>query len=518
MHGSIFNSALKVTFVAITSFAVIYLLTSLVHLIRWIFVSRKRSTLPPLGAVTLWTALAVVISLQYASLEFHNYSLKTNSDSPSRLQYYPSTTLPSRDAEAKPLATNFLIRPRTFVVEKQTRFTLTAKADSNDLGDICPRITGTVDKLGYKREFTPKELVDGVASELNPKMTGNFNLQLSCDEQEIGTARFSVVLPPRTVAPQNVSWVLDAGDVVEGENGFELPIFMRAEAQVEKRASPYAVESDKVFNVADKAGNLATPIELTIPKNNAIGAPKRIPFSLKSKHSLVAYEKATGRTSNVLDASWANRGSKLDLSVYPTEIQVYSVPISSARALVYLTTNGIGFLPQDKIDILVKPPLGLKSEPSDKLILSGENKETTYTVSGGGRAGVFETKFMEPELGVDAALKIHVITTGWFFSLALLMGLVGVACGRGLDLFKEKGRELAISLGAATVAGGLLYCSLVMKWITSSRIDASILDYVPAAFIGIIGGYLGLGIFKIVIGALGLTSPANKPKTEEASV
>jgi len=115
---------------------------------------------------------------------------------------------------------------------------------------------------------------------------------------------------------------------------------------------------------------------------------------------------------------------------------------------------------------------------------------------------MFTAVFEEPTLGLSSQMNIHVLSIGKFLIWAALAGLLGVLMGRGFDLFTEKGWRLFITLGTAAVAGLALYFAIVSQYIPPHP-DESALAFMQASFIGMIGGYMGLGVFKILAKVFG---------------
>lgn len=536
-------------FVAVVGFSCIYALSQFVQLARWIR-TRQSEQRPHIQRAAVWLVLAAIVTFQYDSYSTRvpeytsdyskytsDYSLRFKLDSPwigslrtIRPELWSDTIASVIGAE--PLAWKNLlgpdrllprdkaadlsvkIRPSTFEVERRQAFTLQAVRDF----EKCFELTGEIKELGYKQEFTSAELLHGVRSEINPLKAGIFQLRFYCyGEAEMGSVPLAVAVRPKiainfghpTGPRTSIAFVLAAGKVVYGNDGFELPISIHSVLRaVDKKGTkdvPYLLEEATTFSVMDEKGNLQRPIGLTIPAGSSLSLPMTIPFSIQSDYTLVAFQKSARRQSNPLDLKWSTQGAKISLEVFPKALTVYASPLSSRSAKLFLESDGEKLSPSSALDVLVQAPLGVNSNPKDTIAISPKAPIGTYTVSGGGGSAILQAAFLEPSLGISSTLNIKVTSIRWFLVIALLTGLVGVVVGRGFDLFTERGLRLFLSFLAAAVAGWLLYLLLVMRWIHPSFIDESILDYVPAAFIGIIGGYMGLGIFKAAAGALNLT-------------
>ena len=95
-------------------------------------------------------------------------------------------TLPvRRDLKNEPRLANsvepigFAVQISPKISEAGTRRLSKIRAEWNE--PRCDRISVENDELGYRQEFTRSELLHGTRSELNPRRTGQFELQFLCD-------------------------------------------------------------------------------------------------------------------------------------------------------------------------------------------------------------------------------------------------------------------------------------------------------------------------------------------------
>ncbi len=390
---------------------------------------------------------------------------------------------------------NLEISPTTFAVEKRSSFFIKA---SRDFDSACYRLSGRIEELGYRQEFTRGELLHGVRSEINPRETGPFQFHFVCDdEKEIGSVAIAVIPPGATAEAAKLNWVLDAGKPIHKTASFEIPIFVRAVVVKGNQQIPRAVPNDTTFTVVDSHGNLQSPVNITLQRNNAISGPVYIPFPIHRDYALIASNLNTGKQSNVLDLKWDDRGPKLRLAVWPEELEIYAAPASIRSAQVYLEGDGQQLKPAGPMDIYLKAPLKVISNPSDKVAITPQAPSGKYEVRGGSQAGSVSTGFKEPSLDLSSILTIQIRPIKWLLLAAALAGFIGVACGRGMSLFSERGLALIIGLATAAVAGWLLYWALLMQWIPPVLSESAV-GVGPAIFFGILGGYLGLSVFKIL--------------------
>jgi len=386
--------------------------------------------------------------------------------------------------------------PARFTVETRNLFVIKVTQDDYE----CGRISGRIDELGYKQEFTRSELFHGVRSEINPRQPGIFQMRFYCDERAVASVPVTVTLP-KTALPSRVVWELDAGDVTYQTSSFEIPVFVRALEIRGNRKAPFAVSNDTKFLVEDDKGNVK-PFELTIPKNTALSAPVPLPFPINADYQLLAFNQNSRQRSQPLNLVWKQRGPQLHLAVSPNTINIYSVPISARVATVYIEGKGKLVSPTVPLSVIVQPPINLLFDPNSQLPLSPQAPSGQVHIHGAGTSGMFTAVFEEPTLGLSSQMNIHVLSIGKFLIWAALAGLLGVLMGRGFDLFTEKGWRLFITLGTAAVAGLALYFAIVSQYIPPHP-DESALAFMQASFIGMIGGYMGLGVFKILAKVFG---------------
>jgi hypothetical protein len=222
-----------------------------------------------------------------------------------------------------------------------------------------------------------------------------------------------------------------------------------------------------------------------------------VPFSTGADYDLVVYCKADGRASNDVKVSWRDQGPKLTLVAFPDQVSLYAAPISVASANVFVANEGFRVRPSEALDILLTSPPVLKSDPPDRLSLTRETPVALYKASGGTSPGITVTvKLLEPKMDIPATIAVRILPTVGFLIAAAVAGLLGVIVARGSALFAQKGWLILLELITAAAAAFLLYAADLQGWLRPVGLTEFTLSYLAAICIGMVGGYLGLAVFK----------------------
>jgi uncharacterized membrane protein YeaQ/YmgE (transglycosylase-associated protein family) len=111
-------------------------------------------------------------------------------------------------------------------------------------------------------------------------------------------------------------------------------------------------------------------------------------------------------------------------------------------------------------------------------------------------------EFVETSTGLKASSRLAFDFPGWLLFVAALAGIGGVLAARRAGLFQQ-GRTFALlEILAAVIGSVLLYLALVLGWVPGVADTPSLIGWLPALLIGIIGGYGGEGTFQFVMKAV----------------
>ena len=397
------------------------------------------------------------------------------------------------------------ITPSTLSVERRQAVRLRA---THDFDYKCGRVDATIPELNWQQSLTRTELFNGVEVQLNPVRTGQFSIVFSCDEREIGTAAISVVLPPKPSRPivRPTRFVLFSGSPNHRDGSFFLlPVMIRVEEQRDGAWGPVPVARDTDFRLLDSNGQVGQELRLTIAKNTAMSDPVYLTFGVKSDYNLTAFQASDGRTSNALRVSWKMVGPPLSLQAIPNRIELYASAISTASVSLYLADSNVELRPPESLNVLITNPPNVRSDPSDRLILTPQGPVGTYKASGRSRATAAQVSFFEPTTNARGVLDVTVRSTFLFTLSALIGGLFGGVATRipavlamitGSASRKET-LELLLGLAISVVAGwGLYFGSLNGVF---SFLSITELNYGMALFLGVIGGVAGVSVFTWVV-------------------
>jgi hypothetical protein len=441
----------------------------------------------PQARLVLATAAAIIAVILIFSSQF---LIRFNIENPGGRTGYAGGLLPS-------------LIPSTFRVEVRKSFRLAA---TGDFDPDCSRVSAVVPELGFAQTFTRKELFNGVSSELNPSKTGVFYMTFLCRDREIGSAPLTVVVGLQS-AKKPTRWVLSTTKAIYQEKSFfQLPVTVRAEQQSSGTWLPFPVAQDTHFLLRDGKGQLRQPPDLTIDRNTAISIPVWIDLPVRAEYALIAYKNdPSHQSTNEVKVSWQEQGPKLGLVSFPQELTIYNAPISHGNSKVYLADGEFRVRPPENLDVLVDSPVGVVSDPFDKLELTPQQPFALYQASAGSAgASTTTVRFREPMTGTTAALLVHILSPIRFLILASITGLVGVIVARGSALFAQKRWAIVVEILSAIAAGFLLYSAELQKWLPLVGTPDFTLSYLAAGAIGLVGGFLGLAVFKGIAALFGL--------------
>jgi hypothetical protein len=390
-----------------------------------------------------------------------------------------------------------LLSPSTFLVEQRRQFRLKAVTDFEP---SCGRVDAKVPDLQWEQSFTRAELMNGSQAELNPSRVGTFQMQFFCNGRIQAESRLSVTIGPELgqKTARNMRWVLTAERPIYRQNSFfEVPILVSAEEERGAAFVPRILNRDFHFRLQDRNGQLAKSVDLMIRRNSAISDPVYLPFLMDANYHLVAFEADGGPASNELRLSWKEQGPKLSLTSFPDKLSLYSAAISSAEIQVYLAQDARRIKPAETMDVLLSGPPRFKLDPGDRVVLSPAEPVGKCTISAATTAGTWPVEFREPSIGLTTSASVEVLSTRWFWLAAAVAGLIGVIVARQAALFGQPVWKVVLELACAAAAALLLYGMIIGGWVKSPGTPEFTLSCAGAALIGLIGGYMGLGVFKL---------------------
>jgi hypothetical protein len=390
------------------------------------------------------------------------------------------------------------LEPSTFALNVNQPFSIQA---IGDFDPVCDRIDAKIPDQEWNQSFTRTQLVNGAQGEWNPNRTGTYRMEFFCKDRVMGDTGVSVVSKsPQSgdLTPPTVRWVLSHGKPIYRENSFfEIPIIASCEVRSGSSFVSHTVNEDIYLNLFDRNGQIRDISPLKIQQHTAISQPVYLPFPIGADYRLVAYEKEQGQSSNELALTWNQLAPPLSLVAYPNSVELYSAGLSSSAVQLYLTSDSRQIKPADTTQILFAAPSAFKSDPADAITLSPTKPVGTYRLSSPTQPGDWNVSFQEPRLGVKTIATVKVLPIYTFVILAMVAGLVGVLVARRTELFAQSKVAIIIEILSALGAAFLLYTLLLTGWIDTLKRPEFILSYFGAIAIGVIGGYVGLGVFQL---------------------
>ncbi|MEO1369450.1 MAG: hypothetical protein AAFX50_19910, partial [Acidobacteriota bacterium] len=201
-----------------------------------------------------------------------------------------------------------------------------------------------------------------------------------------------------------------------------------------------------------------------------------------------------------LDLDWSELGpGSLALEARPAIAESYATGLSPIILSVHLESDGRRLRPGLEVPILVEQPGGLEFEPQE-VALPADGTPARLEVRG--YEALEQTLvFSAPDLDLEARVEVRFQPPWTFLAIAGLLGLVGVLVARRAHLLEQSRSALVLELLTAATGGALLYTAFLFEWLPS---PGFLLGELPAGAVGIIGGYLGEGVFQLLTRTLNL--------------
>jgi hypothetical protein len=448
-------------------------------------VSKKE--FPLLAILNRATKRAVILTLATSFVALIVVFVKKN---PVTLGYRGPNDSPPNGLKVK-------LTSATFQVGDRHSFNIQA---IGDFDPVCKTIDAKISEQGWEKSFTRSELVNGVQAEWTPTRPGVYRMQFFCGNRSLGDTSVSVVAKSvsTSLKPRKVQWLLAPGKPIYRDNSFfEIPVVVSCQAQSGASFVPNPVDHDVYLRILDRNGQVSNISLLRIQQNTAISDPVYLPFPIGADYRLTAYETGSGQASNEVQLSWREMAPSLSLIAFPDNVELYSAGLSSSALQLYLAVDSRQIKPAEATPILLAAPSVFKSEPPDKLTLSPSNPIGIYRLNAPTQTGDWRVSFQEPRLGLNTIAAVKVLSTFKFTLTAMVAGLLGVLVARGGDLFSQPVLRIIVEIVSAVGAAFLLYALLLTGWINTLRTPEFIINYFGAAAIGLVGGYVGLGIFQL---------------------
>jgi len=290
-----------------------------------------------------------------------------------------------------------------------------------------------------------------------------------------------------------VEWRLDTADAAyRGERFFEVPVRVLAQVERNGRLVSYQIEEPVEVLVRDLEGHLE-PRRIELPAGRLMSDPLMVPLRPRTRYRLVAVADGSEPSPEV-EISWQTHGPDLALQVSPQNQERFASRSDPARLHLFLSLAGSRVRPPAGATLTANPPRGVELDPLTPRLDDAGVWWTAAYADGSFSAAAIE--FEDLEFGLSTAARVHFAYPWLQLLLAVAAGALGVLVARRKKLF-ERGR-LAAGLEVLTsmVAAGVLYAALVAGWLVTLR---GIHGPVPAVALGVLGGYLGDGVFHLLI-------------------
>ncbi|MEM9558519.1 MAG: hypothetical protein AAGC60_29975 [Acidobacteriota bacterium] len=311
----------------------------------------------------------------------------------------------------------------------------------------------------------------------------NYRLQLRTER---------LAIPIRAAAPPttNLVWQVVAGPHQITAGRFRVPVRVYARERIGDTLRAATAPATTRF-LLEAPGAVADPDEVTIEEGEARSERAFVVLRPEQTVSLVATAPGDGREPARLELSWPRHGPQdLTLEVKPAVLDGYATPASVTRFNVRLLVDGRPTPWPTSPSVDAPPTLHLEPLPVD---LTGD-AATIDVWAGDGVDG--EIVLELPDLGLRETISVRVSSPWKYLVIAALLGIVGLIVAKRTTLFAGRQRlEIACEMLSALTGGAFLYFSYLAGWIP---LDMDLLGEPQAGAIGILGGYLGDGVFLLV--------------------
>lgn len=301
------------------------------------------------------------------------------------------------------------------------------------------------------------------------------------------------VLPPTPPSRIKPTFRLEAYKVRTFEAGagqplFCIPIFATAWQTRGATEEPFAVQHEVVLDVRDLE-RVGPPFEVKIPPGKATSDEFCQPALPGDLLRLQAYAEGFEPTP-AIEVGWAHQGPKLELvAAAPNGAQLagQSTPV---HIDVWIREDDHQWQPPREVELKAGVDDGKVIVTAASLSLLGSKtaridlRSTTSTGT--------ELRLSVPELALKSFVPIEFRYPVGYLMASTLSALIGIVVARRAKLFQQAWWAVAIEMTVALGAGYLTYMALVNGWVPAVL---NYLGYSAAIGIGVVGGYLGEGVF-----------------------
>lgn len=359
-----------------------------------------------------------------------------------------------------------------------------------------------------------EKTIRDLAREAPPEAGAVLDLRIhSIDGQQIHLPTVREDTPTRAATP--ILYRVEAHEARKVDGEYSSRVFLSAYRKAGDRERSVRVDEPTRLILRDEERRL-TPQAVVLPAGRSFVEAEPAELRPGTRYRL-RVESPSGALSEPEPVDWETHGPDLELRlVYQSE--AYATSGTPAFLRAYLTEDGRQSPGTAAEELSVSSSDGLTLEP---LKLDEQGTWSTAAYAGGGRDGAtVDFTHIDWDLASTATLDFHY--PWWRLILAVAMGLVGVLLARQRALFDQSKAAIAIEVLISLAAAGTLYAVLVAGWIPSSLKLPFLVDWVPAAVIGLIGGYAGETVFQVLVKRLlpGVppadTPPENPPSSPAA--
>jgi len=396
------------------------------------------------------------------------------------------------------------VSPSTLITaqETQVRFQVTGELTAKS-------ITAQVSELSFRQELDAGNLKGGVTAQIAAARPGIYHVQILAEGREIARVPITVGIGAELGAGPRPALAVTAGkprlDATHA-NMFVIPVYAVAQTARANRKVPKPADRD--VKVLFRGEGVPAGLSTVIPRGSARSDPANLPFDPGSSYAVTAHAPGHAE-SEPLSLAWKDHQGLLDLHAEPAEMTRYATPSTTAEVTVYLKHGGLLVRPPRPVKVLANHPPDVTGPSS--IELSPRDGDGAWEARAVRTVRDASIEFVEPAAGLRTSVKISFLFPTLMILEALVCGVLGVAAARRGDLLNQTRVKIVFEVAAAAIGGALLYASAVQEWIPFVVKSSDLVGWIPAATVGVVGGYGGEGTFQGIMKLLKLFGSSPTP-------
>ncbi|MCH7547063.1 MAG: hypothetical protein IID30_11755 [Planctomycetes bacterium] len=368
------------------------------------------------------------------------------------------------------------------------RFTVKYKGDL--FTDNETRFVAVMKGLNLRDHYySAEEFRNGVDFSLNTKSEGRQILKILANNSVVTRIPiFTYNSDRRPVSPDSIAWELVTGGLQVIDGKFKIPIFATAYSIQNEIVT---VDEDIMLSVID-LNDPSVSLVLRASAGNAVTTSQLLGIDVHREYALHITNAKYHKVDRLV-INWDTYGPQLEFQAIPSNQETYATPMTKAQIYTYLSWNGRRVDMHGNLSIVSSGPAAVSIQPISMTTASTNTHR--FVVQSTSPLQNAALNFEETASGLSAIAYVDFLFPTTFLIIATIAGLIGaIVAHKATKLFRQKWWLTIVEFVIAALAGLLLYASVILDWLPVPG-TGSLVGVLPAMVIGLIGGFVGEGVF-----------------------